>query len=169
MTNKREHSPNSCTKRLSPMRTYTESVLGTKAERLHLVFFKNHTRKRKKLASPQSFAGSPDLAPFIPCWMFCFNPSLLGPFLRGVKGPLRNNGGTMGAGRGKGYKKKEPISETLPAESANHQSRCWWRFRLRTDRMSAVNLSASSIGSRLRSAVSLGSLNQDLIGIALSG
>lgn len=86
------------------MRTYTESVLGTKAERLHLVFFKNHTRKRKKLASPQSFAGSPDLAPVIPCWMFCFNPSLLGPFLRGVKGPLRGNGG---AGRGKGYKKSQ--------------------------------------------------------------
>lgn len=30
-------------------------------------------------------------------------------------------------------------------------------------------LSASSIGSKLRSAVSLGSLNQDLMGIALSG
>lgn len=32
----------------------------------------------------------------------------------------------------------------------------------------AFYLSASSIGSRLRSAVSLGSLNQDLMGIALS-
>lgn len=32
-----------------------------------------------------------------------------------------------------------------------------------------VYLSASSIGSKLRSAVSLGSLNQDLMGIALSG
>lgn len=32
----------------------------------------------------------------------------------------------------------------------------------------ALYLSASSIGSKLRSAVSLGSLNQDLIGIALS-
>lgn len=88
-------------KKLSPMRTYTESVLGTKAERLHLVFSK--IIQEKKLASPQSFAGSPDLAPFIPCWMFCFDPSLLGPFLRGVKGPLRGNGGAMGAGRGKGY------------------------------------------------------------------
>lgn len=33
----------------------------------------------------------------------------------------------------------------------------------------AFYLSASSIGSKLRSAVSLGSLNQDLMGIALSG
>lgn len=31
-----------------------------------------------------------------------------------------------------------------------------------------IYLSASSIGSKLRSAVSLGSLNQDLMGIALS-
>lgn len=101
-------------------------------------------------------------------------------------------------------------SHPLPLTSGNHQSRCWWRFRLRTERTSAVNLeegeqvlafsssacrvcdtsysfdkdtgdtpctvlthgfhlSASSIGSRLRSAVSLGSLNQDLMGIALSG
>lgn len=35
--------------------------------------------------------------------------------------------------------------------------------------MHFFHLSASSIGSRLRSAVSLGSLNQDLMGIALSG
>lgn len=29
---------------------------------------------------------------------------------------------------------------TPPLDSANHQSRCWWRFRLRTERTSAVNL-----------------------------
>lgn len=110
-----------------------------------------------------------------------------------------------------GWRKKDaaPSLRPLPLTAANHQSRCWWRFRLRTERTSAVNLeegeqvlafssvacrlpdtsysvdrdtcdapctvstrgfhlSASSIGSRLRSAVSLGSLNQDLMGIALS-
>lgn len=103
----------------------------------------------------------------------------------------------------------------------DHQSRCWWRFRLRTERTSEVNLTrekkhrkgnislltnmnilqnvilsynnkcffltssnhffsdiytfisktylnASNIGSRLRSAVSPGSLNHDFMGIALS-
>lgn len=40
---------------------------------------------------------------------------------------------------------------------------------LNKPRIKAFYLSASSIGSKLRSAVSLGSLNQDLMGIALSG
>lgn len=31
-------------------------------------------------------------------------------------------------------------SHPLRLTSANHQSRCWWRFRLRTERTSAVNL-----------------------------
>lgn len=77
----------------------------------------------------------------------------------GTEGRKEAGGGKEGAGQ------QAPPSP----DSANHQSRCWWRFRLRTERTSAVNLSASSIGSKLRSAVSLGSLNQDLMGIALSG
>ena len=45
-----------------------------------------------------------------------------------------------------------------------------WRckFRPRTERTSLVNLKASKTGNKLRSAVSLGSENQELIGIALS-
>jgi hypothetical protein len=47
---------------------------------------------------------------------------------------------------------------------------CLWicRFLLRTLRTSCVNLKASKTGSKFKSAVSVGSLNQDRIGIALS-
>ena len=45
---------------------------------------------------------------------------------------------------------------------------CASRFLDRTDLTSETNLRASNTGSRLSSAVSDGSLNQDLIGIALS-
>lgn len=48
---------------------------------------------------------------------------------------------------------------------------CLWAslFLERIERTSETNLSASSTGSRFNRAVSLGSLNQDFIGIALSG
>lgn len=42
------------------------------------------------------------------------------------------------------------------------------KFALHMQCESEPHLSASSMGSRFKSAVSLGSLNQDLIGIALS-
>ncbi len=46
---------------------------------------------------------------------------------------------------------------------------CTCKFRLSTDLTSLVNLRASSMGRRSRRAVSWGSENQDLMGIALSG
>jgi len=49
-----------------------------------------------------------------------------------------------------------------------YQSRCRWRFRLKTLRTSWVKRSASNTGKRFSSAVSIGSLNHDLMGIALS-
>lgn len=49
-----------------------------------------------------------------------------------------------------------------------HQWRCASVFRDKTDLTSETNLRASRTGSRLSRAVSLGSLNHDFIGIALS-
>ena len=49
-----------------------------------------------------------------------------------------------------------------------YHSRCVCMFRLSTERTSLTNLSASSIGSRLRRAVSVGFENHDVIGNALS-
>ena len=44
-----------------------------------------------------------------------------------------------------------------------------WMFRLRIERTSDVNRSASRKGNKLRRQVSVGSQNQLFIGIALSG
>ena len=49
------------------------------------------------------------------------------------------------------------------------QTLCASRFLDKTDLTSETNLRASSTGSKLSRAVSDGSLNQDLMGIALSG
>lgn len=51
----------------------------------------------------------------------------------------------------------------------NYQSRCECKFLPRTLRTSCVNRNASSTGNRLSRAVSMGSENQDLMGMALSG
>lgn len=58
----------------------------------------------------------------------------------------------------------------LPASPHGHELRSCASYTVVKENNSvmALYLSASSIGSKLRSAVSLGSLNQDLIGIALS-
>ena len=50
----------------------------------------------------------------------------------------------------------------------NYHSLCASRFRDKTDRTSDTNLRASNTGNRLSNAVSVGSLNHDLMGIALS-
>ena len=50
--------------------------------------------------------------------------------------------------------------------SYHKEWRC--RLRLKMERTSPTNLNASSIGSKFSSAVSDGSANQDLIGMALS-
>ena len=66
-------------------------------------------------------------------------------------------------------RKKYSTPSSLYHVRVSHQCmqlRC--KFLLRTERTSVVNLRASSTGSRLRRAVSCGSENQDLIGIALS-
>ena len=68
----------------------------------------------------------------------------------------------------KKYSTPSPYTEVNHARVSHQcmQLRC--KFLLRTERTSVVNLRASSTGSRLRRAVSCGSENQDLIGIALS-
>lgn len=153
-------------KKLSPMRTYTESVLGTKAERLHLVFSKI-IQEKSWLPPSHLLALQISLRSFlVGCSALTLLSSVL--FWEGWKVHCVVTEERWEQVGGRGIKKRANQRDP-PRRPANHQSLCWWRFRLRTDRMSAVNLSASSIGSRLRSAVSLGSLNQDLIGIALSG
>lgn len=51
---------------------------------------------------------------------------------------------------------------------ADYHILCRCKFLLKTERTSLVKRSASRTGRRFRSAVSLGSQNHDLIGIALS-
>lgn len=60
---------------------------------------------------------------------------------------------------------------TVHHKSQRLTFQCLWAslFLLRMERTSETNLRASRTGKRFRRAVSLGSLNHDLIGIALSG
>ncbi len=60
------------------------------------------------------------------------------------------------------------ISILLENPISLHQSWCKCKFLLRIDLTSFENLRASNMGSRSSSAVSWGSLNHDLTGIALS-
>ena len=62
------------------------------------------------------------------------------------------------------------IKELLKGMSmVGYHTECWCTFLLRTDRTSCVNLSASRNGRRSSNAVSEGSENHDLIGMAFSG
>lgn len=60
-------------------------------------------------------------------------------------------------------------SEEATDERGCYHMLCRCRFRLSTERTSLVKRSASNTGSRLSKAMSLGSENHDLIGMALSG
>ena len=63
--------------------------------------------------------------------------------------------------------KKQQHPFTLLYKCGHHRE-CKCKFRLKTDLTSLVNRRASNIGKRSRSAVSCGSENQDIMGIALS-
>ena len=82
---------------------------------------------------------------------FYYNPSVL--WCRNPFGGCRNI-----------YKACAGLAEDLTKQ----QGECRCRFRLSMDRTSETNLSASNIGRRFNNAVSDGSANQDLIGMALS-
>ena len=64
--------------------------------------------------------------------------------------------------------KLKMIVKSYSKYPSHYQTRCRCKFRDKTDRTSWVNRNASSTGRRLSSAVSIGSENQDLMGIALS-
>lgn len=63
-----------------------------------------------------------------------------------------------------------PMSEHRPPGGGRkrYHMLCRWRLRLSTERTSLVKRNASSTGSRLSSAMSRGSENHDLMGMALS-
>jgi len=60
------------------------------------------------------------------------------------------------------------VNNLKQKQLTNYHSRCRCRLRLKTDRTSCVKRKASRTGNRLRRAVSIGSENHDLMGIALS-
>lgn len=68
-----------------------------------------------------------------------------------------------------GWKSLVGREKNKQRHSINYQRRCECKFRPRTLRTSCVNRRASSTGRRLSRAVSIGSENQDLMGMALSG
>lgn len=151
------------------------SIRSYKAERLHFILEKiwktqekTKTNKNWLFLPPELLAGCGD-----PVLSMSLNARPSTQLLRVNLGAYTRAGGSSvrAEGRTEASLREEEADQQTPKPllSTNHQRRCWWRFRLRTERTSAVNLSASSIGSKFRSAVSLGSLNQDLIGIALSG
>lgn len=59
-------------------------------------------------------------------------------------------------GRGGGGQRRGVGLHPLRLTSANHQSRCWWRFRLRTERTSAVNLEEGEQVMAFNSSACLG-------------
>ena len=68
----------------------------------------------------------------------------------------------------KGFQESLKFKNTTNYIIINYHSLCASRFRDKTDRTSDTNLRASNTGNRLSNAVSVGSLNHDLMGIALS-
>lgn len=132
------------------LHTHTVSIRSDKAERLLFVLEKKKKkvqiknqekknnnekkkRKKKKLAPPPS----PVVRGF--CWSHTVHPVWGGHLRRGSE---RAGGSSTWEWRA-GWKPAERrgwSTSPIPLNSANHQSRCWWRFRLRTERTSAVNL-----------------------------
>lgn len=132
------------------LHTHTVSIRSDKAERLLFVLEKKKKKvqiknqekknnnekkkeKKKKLAPPPS----PVVRGF--CWSHTVHPVWGGHLRRGSE---RAGGSSTWEWRA-GWKPAERrgwSTSPIPLNSANHQSRCWWRFRLRTERTSAVNL-----------------------------
>lgn len=155
---------------------YAQSVSGAIRQRGSILFWKKYERLKKK--QKQTKTGFSSLQSCLrafgdPVLSMSLNARPCTRLLRVNPGAYTGAGGSSVRveGRTEASLREEEADQQTPKPllSTNHQRRCWWRFRLRTERTSAVNLSASSIGSKFRSAVSLGSLNHDLIGIALSG
>lgn len=114
---------------------------------------KNQEKKQRKINRgplPASLAsgGGGSVIPklFIPC-------EAVAPTLNPSQEGSREGWWVVCAGwkpgrRGRGFKKEPRPSRG----SADHQSRCWWRFRLRTERTSAVNLGQQETFSLRREA-----------------
>ena len=109
---------------------------------------------RKKKTNKKKTGGSPSLLSsfwvlvipllFIPCQALAPTPRVF----RNAPQRLREGWQVacvgMEGGIGSRVERKRLVNQPRPPlDSANHQSRCWWRFRLRTERTSAVNLEKS--------------------------
>lgn len=70
------------------------------------------------------------------------NPRLLGACTERARRGLVGSSVWERRAGWKPAERKRMVQQALPPplDSADHQSRCWWRFRLRTERTSAVNL-----------------------------
>lgn len=132
------------------LHTHTVSIRSDKAERLLFVLEKkkkkvqiknqekkNNNEKKKKKKKKLAPPPSPVVRGF--CWSHTVHPVWGGHLRRGSE---RAGGSSTWEWRA-GWKPAERrgwSTSPIPLNSANHQSRCWWRFRLRTERTSAVNL-----------------------------